>query len=71
MVSEDEVEEVHVEREDTIHKMFCYDRESQDNTIFTDINRYNSFGGCPDATKTIAKIIVFVAFCTWMVYYIF
>ena len=50
-VSEDEVEEVHVGREGTIHKMFCCDRVSQDNIIFTDVDRYNGFGGCSDARQ--------------------
>lgn len=51
LVSKDEVEEVHVGREGTIHKMFCCDRVFQNNTIFTDVDRYNGFGGCPDARQ--------------------
>ncbi len=47
-----------------------YDRVSQDNTIFTDVDRYNGFGDCLNATKTVAFAIVFVAFCICMAYYI-
>ena len=50
-ISEEEVEAVHVGREGTIHKMFCCDRVCQNNMVFTDVDRYNGFGGCPDVQQ--------------------
>lgn len=51
LVSEDEVEAVHVGKEGIIHKMFCCDRVFQNNTIFADVDRYNGFGACPDVRQ--------------------
>lgn len=51
LLSEDKVEAVHVGREGIIHKMFCCDRVSQNNTILTEVDRYNGFGGSPDARQ--------------------
>ena len=51
LISEDEVEVVHIGREGKIHKMFCCDRVFQNNTIFTDVDKYNGFGGYPDVRQ--------------------
>ena len=37
--------------EGKIHKMFCCDRVFQNNTIFTDVDKYNGFGGYPDVRQ--------------------
>lgn len=49
LVTEDQVEKVHIGSEGIVQRLFCMSRVSQENTIFTDSNKFNGFGGIPDA----------------------
>lgn len=48
LVSENEVNPVHVGSENIIHKLFCVNRTSEINTIFTDPNQFTDFDGQPN-----------------------
>ena len=49
LVTEEEVDIVHVGEENAIHKLFCINRHEESVTNFTDPNEYMDFGGRPSA----------------------
>ena len=49
LVTEEEVDIVHVGEENAIHKLFCINRHDESVTNFTDPNEYMDFGGRPSA----------------------
>lgn len=49
LVTEEEVDIVHVGEESAIHKLFCINRHEESVTNFTDPNEYMDFGGRPSA----------------------
>lgn len=47
-VTEEEAESVHVGGEGIVHRIFSVNRETEDQTIFTEPDKYTGFGGRPN-----------------------
>lgn len=48
LVTEEEAGAVHVGGEGIVHRIFCVNRETEEQTIFTEPNKYTGFGGRPN-----------------------
>lgn len=51
LVTEEETKAVHVGGEGIVHRLFSVNRVIEDQTIFTELDKYTGFGGCPNPYK--------------------